>query len=119
MNLGFIKYWVNKLLSTVSHHVLYNYGTHVSSSHCQKGPGEDVYELHKLRIALAPKSSHRTQSHSRTRSPSGARSQSHSGARSQSHSGAHPQPPSRARSRSGSRPDSRPDSRPGSGSNPH
>ena len=97
----------DKLLSTVSHHVLYNYGTHVSSSHCQKGPGEDVYELHKLRIALAPKSSHRTQSHSRTRSPSGARSQSHSGA--------HPQPPSRARSRSGSRSDSRP----GSGSNSH
>ena len=84
----------NKLLSTVSHHILYNYGTRVGSSHCQtRKIGEDVYDLHKLLIVPHP-----IERSPRAHQPSRARSQSPSRGRS---------PRARSRSRSGS------------GSNPH
>jgi len=43
------------LLSTASHHVIYAYGNLVSSNHCQSGIPATVYELQKLRIAVAPR----------------------------------------------------------------
>jgi hypothetical protein len=77
----------NKLLSTVTHHVLYNYGTRVGSSHCQKGVGEDVYDLHKLLIERSPRA--RSQSRGRTQSPSRGRPRSRSRSQPESGSNSH------------------------------
>ena len=44
------------LLSTASHHVMFKYGSLVSSNHCQSGIPATVYELQKLRIAINPMS---------------------------------------------------------------
>lgn len=43
------------LLSTASHHVMFNYGSLVSSNHCQSGIPATVYELQRLRIAINPR----------------------------------------------------------------
>jgi hypothetical protein len=45
-----------ELLSTASHHVMFAYGSVVSSYHCQSGIPATVYELQKLRIESNPRS---------------------------------------------------------------
>jgi hypothetical protein len=42
------------LLSTASHNIMFAYGSLVSSNHCQSGIPATVYELQRLRIAVAP-----------------------------------------------------------------
>jgi hypothetical protein len=43
-----------QLVSTASHHVMYNYGSLVSSNHCQSGIPATVYEVKLLRREDAP-----------------------------------------------------------------
>jgi hypothetical protein len=45
-----------ELLSTASHHVMFKYGSLVSSNHCQSGIPATVYELQRLRMAGNPMS---------------------------------------------------------------
>jgi hypothetical protein len=44
-----------ELLSTASHHVMFKYGSLVSSNHCQSGIPATVYELQRLRIHTNPR----------------------------------------------------------------
>ena len=49
-----------KLLTIASHHVAYDYGVWMSTSHCQPDKDADIYELRKLRIAERPRPRHKT-----------------------------------------------------------
>jgi len=48
-----------ELLSTASHHVMFKYGSLISSYHCQSGIPATVYELQRLRMAGNPMSKRR------------------------------------------------------------
>ena len=49
-----------KLLTIASHHVAYDYGVWMSTSHCQPDKDADIYELRKLRIAERPRHRQKT-----------------------------------------------------------
>jgi hypothetical protein len=49
-----------KLLTVASHHVAYDYGSWVSSAHCQHDKDADIYALLKLRIAERPRPHQKT-----------------------------------------------------------
>jgi len=113
-----------ELKSTASHHVMFDYGSLVSSNHCQSGIPARVYEVQWLRREDAPTIKRRKQftiknngtnklnriinfmrgvrkqSHARTQSQSHARTQSQSHARTQSQSHARTQSQSHARTQS-------------------
>jgi hypothetical protein len=119
-----------ELNSTASHHVMFDYGSLVSSNHCQSGIPARVYEVQWLRRQDAPTIKRRkqftiknkgtknlgriinsgvrkqfyartqSQSHARTQSQSHARTQSQSHARTQSQSHARTQSQSHARTQS-------------------
>jgi hypothetical protein len=50
-----------ELVSTASHHVMFNYGSVVSSNHCQSGIPATVYEVRRLRREDAPRIKRRKQ----------------------------------------------------------